>query len=138
MFLWSPEEQVPSRLLKILVVVSALVAIPVVGFAIHSGVGTTNGGASVITPGVNFDGTQFTIQNQDAYDWTNVTISIQSTYDLTVATISAGQTYNFLATQFVAANGTQLNPAQVVTGTTMDITCTLPDGSTGTWSAVSP
>ena len=85
----------PSRLLKILIVISALVAVPVVGFAIHSGVGTTNGGASVITPDVNFDGTQFTIQNQDAYDWTNVNISIASTYNLTVATMSAGQIYNF-------------------------------------------
>ena len=128
----------PSRLLKILIVISALVAIPVVGFAIHSGVGTTNGGASVITPDVNFDGTQFTIQNQDAYDWTNVNISIESTYNLTVATMSAGQIYNFLANQFVAGNGTRLDPAQVVTGTTMDITCALPDGSMATWSGISP
>ena len=64
---------------------------------------------------VSFNGTQFIVQNNNAFDWTGVELEInsgliKSGYSLNANVIKAGQTYSVGAMQFAKSDGTRFNP----------------------------
>lgn len=86
---------------------------------------------------VSFDGSQFTISNNDEFDWLNVKFELNSPaglsgsgYKLTYPRIVAGQTYTVGAMQFTKEDGTRFNPF-TTKPLTIVIICDTPNGKTG-------
>jgi len=81
---------------------------------------------------VDFTGTQFIIENRDAFDWTAVTMEINpglmaGGFALTVRRLSAKQRYTVGALQFAKSDGTRFNPFTTKVQQFV-ITCETPQG----------
>jgi hypothetical protein len=68
-----------------------------------------------IAASVSFDGTDFTIANQESRDWVNVCLelnpgALSSGYTLKVQRIAANSTYRVGAMQFADSSGERFNP----------------------------
>lgn len=59
---------------------------------------------------VRFDGSQFTIQNNDTYNWTDCRIYVNDDFELNGKSFIAGQTYTVGCMQFTKDNGERFNP----------------------------
>ncbi len=77
-------------------------------------IGTCGGGSSTetkdLSASVSFDGSQFTIRNNDSFDWRNVEFTLNSDYKLTYPLLSAQSTYTVGAMQFAKNDGEKFNP----------------------------
>lgn len=64
---------------------------------------------------VSFDGSQFTIRNNDSFDWTDVDLYLNSSgfdlgYTFSASRLSANTSYTVGAMQFTKSDGTRFNP----------------------------
>jgi hypothetical protein len=86
-----------------------------------------------LSASVSFDGTQFTITNNDSFDWRNVKFILNSEYELSYPLLSAKSTYTVGAMQFAKSDGTRFNPF-TMKALHMSISCELSGGNKGMWS----
>jgi hypothetical protein len=123
-------------------VVIALLAffLPVIGlvFLMNSGGGESQPSPTKLDAGVRFDGTQFTITNNDGFDWVDVAFELNETglfsdgYLLKYPLIKASSTYTVGALQFAKPDGTRFNPF-TTKPTKVSITCKVDSGQDGYW-----
>ncbi len=83
-----------------------------------------------LNAGVNFNGTQFTITNNDTFDWSNIEMEVNSKYKLKGGTFKSGETYTVGAMQFTKNDGERFNPF-LIKPQKFSIKCYNQDGKTG-------
>ena len=111
----------------------SLSAVVVVLFIILTvGSGESDSDSKSLKASVSFTGTQFVIQNNDAFDYPNARITINNNYSLN-ATLSAGETYTVGMMQFSDKNGNRFTANQKPLN--VSISSRLDDGSHGFYSA---
>jgi hypothetical protein len=99
--------------------------------------GTCLGGGSStktkdLSPSVSFDGTQFTITNNDSFGWSNIKFTLNSNYELSYSFLFPKSTYTVGAMQFTKSDGTRFNPF-TMKPLNMSISCELAGGEKGWW-----
>ncbi len=114
---------------KLLIGCGVLVAIVIL---LAVAMGTCLGGGSStetkdLSASVSFDGTQFTITNNDSFDWDNVKFTLNSEYKLTYPLLNAQSTYTVGAMQFAKSDGEKFNPF-THKAMEMFIACDTPNG----------
>jgi len=88
---------------------------------------------------IRFDGSQFTITNNDSFNWIDVKFELNSAglssgFILKYPLIEAGTTYTVGAMQFAKPDGTRFNPF-LMKPQKMSVSCKTPDGKDGWYFA---
>jgi len=92
------------------IVLVVLIILIAVGMMVCTGDTTDTPSDLDLSANISYDGTQFTITNNDSYSWHNVTFELNDTYELHADYIAANTAYTVGAMQFAKSDGTMFNP----------------------------
>ena len=91
-------------------ILTNLISFIALGLFVLLATGTSGDETPALNASVIYDGTQFTITNNDSYAWTDCKVEVNGDYKIRNKRFNAGETYTVGIMTFVDSNGKKFNP----------------------------